>query len=115
MVTKNFRLNALANQYSAVLYDHLNTTNGGEHFVIETVPPIEVQIVGGVKGVRDLVDSYFLEALQQNYRLWEDAAIRLLEKCVTECGLTAYGAEIWQSMVTDMTSTLGGGYDYFCR
>lgn len=109
LVTKNFRLNALANQYAAVLYDHLSTTNGGKHFVIETVPPIEVQIVGEVKGVRDLVDGYFLEALQQNYRRWEDAAIRLLEKCVTEYGLTAPGAEIWQSMVADMMSTLGGG------
>jgi hypothetical protein len=109
LITKNFRLNSLANQYAAVLYDQLTTTNGREHFVIETTPPIEVQIVGEVKGVRDLVDSYFLEALQQNYRLWEDAAIRLLEKCVTEQGLTAYGAKIWQSMVADMTSTLGGG------
>ncbi|HBC7420858.1 TPA: hypothetical protein KEY88_003572 [Serratia marcescens] len=112
MITKNFRLNALANQYSAALYDHLTATSGGEHFVIATLnPPLTVEIVGGVKGIRQLVDSYFIEALQQNYGLWEAAAIRLLEKCVTEQGLTAYGAEIWQSMVADMASTIGGGHE----
>ena len=29
VITKNFRLNALANQYAAALYGHVTATSGG--------------------------------------------------------------------------------------
>ncbi|MDE9455403.1 hypothetical protein [Xenorhabdus bovienii] len=53
-----------------------------------------------------MVDSYALEALQQNYPAWEVIAINLMEKCVVNGYLTGYGREIWQSMISDMGDTL---------
>ena len=108
MITKNFRLNALANQYAAALYQHITTTSGG-HFMIDAASqPIRVEIAGGVKGVRDLIDGYALEALKEHYPQWESVGIGLLEKCVNAGGLTDTGREIWQSMTADMGATLGG-------
>ncbi|MEC3929138.1 hypothetical protein AAGG34_23670 [Citrobacter braakii] len=108
MITKNFRLNALANQYAAALYQHITTTSGG-HFMIDAASqPIRVEIVGGVKGVRDLIDGYALEALKEHYPQWESVGIGLLEKCVNAGGLTDTGREIWQSMTADMGATVGG-------
>lgn len=67
MITKNFRLNALANQYAAALYDHIKTTSGGDYFMIDADgEPVRVEIAGGVNGVRDLVDGYALEALKEH-------------------------------------------------
>ena len=109
MITKNFRLNALANQYAAALYQHITTTSGG-HFMIDAASqPIRVEIAGGVKGVRDLIDSYALEALKEHYPQWESVGIGLLEKCVNAGGLTDTGREIWQSMINDMGATVAGG------
>ncbi|CAH3437235.1 hypothetical protein AAF034_000020 [Salmonella enterica] len=108
MITKNFRLNALANQYAAALYQHITTTSGG-HFMIDAASqPIRVEIAGGVKGVRDLIDGYALEALKEHYPQWESVGIGLLEKCVNAGGLTDTGREIWQSMTADMGATVGG-------
>ncbi|HGU6602619.1 TPA: hypothetical protein ACQ29M_001988 [Klebsiella pneumoniae] len=108
MITKNFRLNALANQYAAALYQHITTTSGG-HFMIDAASqPIRVEIAGGVKGVRDLIDGYALEALKEHYPQWESVGIGLLEKCVNAGGLTDSGREIWQSMTADMGATVGG-------
>ena len=108
MITKNFRLNALANQYAAALYQHITTTSGG-HFMIDAASqPIRVEIAGGVKGVRDLIDGYELEALKEHYPQWESVGIGLLEKCVNAGGLTDTGREIWQSMTADMGATVGG-------
>ena len=108
MSTKNFRLNALANQYAAALYQHITTTSGG-HFMIDAASqPIRVEIAGGVKGVRDLIDGYALEALKEHYPQWESVGIGLLEKCVNAGGLTDTGREIWQSMTADMGATVGG-------
>ena len=93
MITKNFRLNALANQYAAALYQHITTTSGG-HFMIDAASqPIRVEIAGGVKGVRDLIDGYALEALKEHYPQWESVGIGLLEKCVNAGGLTDTGRE----------------------
>lgn len=109
MITKNFRLNALANQYAAALYDHIKTTSGGDYFMIDADgEPVRVEIAGGVNGVRDLVDGYALEALKEHYPQWESVGIGLLEKCVNACGLTDTGREIWQSMTADMGATVGG-------
>lgn len=109
MITKNFRLNALANQYAAALYDHIKTTSGGDYFMIDADgEPVRVEIAGGVNGVRDLVDGYALEALKEHYPQWESVGIGLLEKCVNAGGLTDSGREIWQSMTTDMGATVGG-------
>ena len=108
MITKNFRLNALANQYAAALYQHITSTSGG-HFMIDAASqPIRVEIAGGVKGVRDLIDGYALEALKEHYPQWESVGIGLLEKCVNAGGLTDTGREIWQSMTADMGATVGG-------
>lgn len=108
MITKNFRLNALANQYAAALYQHITTTSGG-HFMIDAASqPIRVEIAGGVKGVRDLIDGYALEALKEHYPQWESVGIGLLEKYVNAGGLTDTGREIWQSMTADMGATVGG-------
>ncbi|MCP9270501.1 hypothetical protein M5U04_21125 [Xenorhabdus sp. XENO-1] len=107
MITKNFRLNALANTYAAAIYHDVTTRNGGDHFTMQVgKTEINVAIVDGVKGIRDLVDSFALEALQQNYSAWEMIAVNLMEKCVVNGYLTGYGREIWQSMINDMGDTL---------
>ncbi|KLU16078.1 MULTISPECIES: hypothetical protein [Xenorhabdus] len=107
MITKNFRLNALANSYAAAIYHDVTTRNGGDHFTVQAgKTEINVAIVDGVKDIRELVDSYALEVLQQNYPAWEVIAINLMEKCVVNGYLTGYGREIWQSMINDMGDTL---------
>ncbi len=66
MITKNFRLNALANQFAAALYDHVSAASNAEHFMIDVDSmPVRVELVGGIKGMRDLVDGYALEALKE--------------------------------------------------
>jgi len=53
MITKNFRLNALANQYAAALYNHITATSHGDYFMIDAGGElVRVEIAGGVKGVR---------------------------------------------------------------
>ncbi|MCC8385965.1 hypothetical protein GPY51_22835 [Photorhabdus laumondii subsp. laumondii] len=107
MITKNFHLNALVNTYAAAIYHDMTTCNGGAHFTVQVgKTEINVAIVDGVKGVRQLVDSCALEVLQQNYPAWELIAIKLMEKCIVNDRLTGYGREIWQSMVKDMGDTL---------
>ncbi|CAM3596757.1 hypothetical protein [Klebsiella variicola] len=111
MITKNFRLNALANQYAAALYDHIAAISGGDYFLIDVGgEPVRVVILGGVKGVRDLIDGYALEALKQFYPQWETVGIELLSHCVTAAGLTGCGRDIWQSMVNDMSATMAGNH-----
>ncbi len=103
VITKNFRLNALANSYSAALYDHICQENGSPVFTINAgQSPIQVNIVGGVAGLRDLVDEFYLNALKKNYQGWEAAGIALMSKCLNGTSLTQTGLEIWQSMVNDM-------------
>lgn len=78
MITKNFRLNALANQYSAALYNHITATSGGDYFMIDAGgESVRVNILGGVKGMRDLVDGYALEAIKEHYQAaqWEAAKL----------------------------------------
>lgn len=111
MITKNFRLNALANQYAAALYDHITATNRGDYFMINAGgESVRVEIAGGVKGVRDLIDGYALEALKEHYLQWETIWIELLSRCVTADGLTGSGRETWQSMVNDMGATVAGNH-----
>ncbi|PHM23358.1 hypothetical protein [Xenorhabdus ehlersii] len=107
LITKNFRLNTLANDFSAAVYREVTHQNGGDHFTMQVgKTEINVAIVDGVNGIRQLVDSYTLEALQQNYPAWEVIAINLMEKCVINGYLTGYGREIWQSMINDMGEAL---------
>lgn len=110
IITKNFRLNALANQYAAAVHSHVIKQNGGEWFNVNAHSfPIRVNIVGGITGVRQLVDAYFLEALQLNYQGWEAAAIALFDKCLAkDKSLNHTGIEIWESMISDMGSTVAG-------
>ncbi|AIQ99023.1 hypothetical protein LG71_03475 [Pluralibacter gergoviae] len=112
MITKNFRLNALANQYAAALYNHITATSGGEFFTVDTGgESIRVNIVGGVRGVRDLIDGYALEALKEHYPAcrWESVGVTFLSRCVNAGGLTDTGIEIWDSMINDMGATVAGG------
>ncbi|MGL5969004.1 MAG: hypothetical protein ACRCZ6_17940 [Kluyvera sp.] len=107
LITQNFRLNALANEYAAALHNHISATSG-DHFMINANgQPIRVNIIGGVKGIRSLIDGYALEALKDNYPQWEKLGIQLLSKCVQDRELTPSGHEIWQSMVNDMGDTVG--------
>ncbi|EBZ2142414.1 hypothetical protein D8R48_18115 [Salmonella enterica subsp. enterica serovar Newport] len=109
VITQNFRLNSLANQYAAALYNHISATSG-DHFMINANgQPIQVNIVGGAQGVRDLINGYALEALRDNYpQQWETIGIQLLSKCVHGDVLTTHGRETWQSMVNDMSDTVAG-------
>ena len=110
MITKNFRLNALANKYASALYNHITSTSGGDYFMVHADDKaVRVEIVNGVKGVRSLIDSYTLAAMKVSYPQWETVGVELLERCVTNDGLTDVGREIWQSMVKDMGATVAGG------
>lgn len=103
LITKNFRLNALANSYSAALYDHICQENGSPAFTINAnSSPIKVEIVGGIAGLRELVDEFYLNALKKNYQGWEAMGLALMSKCLNGTVLTQSGLEIWQSMVNDM-------------
>ncbi|KMK44229.1 hypothetical protein [Pluralibacter gergoviae] len=112
MITKNFRLNALANQYAAALYNHVTSTSGGDYFMIDADgETVRVNILGGVKGMRDLVDGYALEAIKGHYSAgrWESVAVAYLTRCVKTDGLTDAGIEAWGSMCVDMGATVAGG------
>lgn len=107
LITKNFRLNALANQYATALYHRIKLANGGDWFTVQANgATIQVNIIGGIAGMRDIVDSYLLEALQQNYPRWENVGCALLGRCVNGITLTEQGSHIWQSMVNDMGDSL---------
>lgn len=110
LITKNFRLNALANQYSAAVYDHVTQQSGGDFFIVDSGGiPLRIDIVGGVSGVRGLVDAYYLEALKLNYPAWERLAIEVLTNCLKENNaVTDVGIKIWQNMGSDMGSTVAG-------
>lgn len=111
MITKNFKLNALANQFAAAVYERVTTVNDGDYFMIDAKGVmVRVDIIGGAKGVRDLVDGFVLEALKEAYPQWESIAIALLRKYVNSAGLTEHGREIWESVVGDMGATVGGDY-----
>lgn len=111
MITKNFRLNALANQYAAALYDHITATNGGDYFMIDANgEAVRVEVIGGIKGMRDLVDGYALEALKEHCPAaqWESIGIAYLSRCVDAEGVTDEGVSAWTSMTADMGATVGG-------
>ncbi|RVU76604.1 hypothetical protein [Pantoea dispersa] len=113
MLTKNFRLNALANSYAAALYEHIKLKNGGDYFMTTVNGgPLKVEIVGGPTGVRQLIDAYFLEALKESYQGWEAVAMVLLDKCLLNGkSITSNGISLWESMVSDMGSTVGGNWN----
>ena len=110
MITKNFQLNALANQFAAAVYDSVRQQNGGDWFTMTVgSTSIEVAITDGVKGIRELVNSYLLAPLKDDLPKWESMGITLIKKCVNKRGLTAIGVEMWQSMINDMGDSLNEG------
>jgi len=112
MITKNLRLNALANQYATALYNRITATSYGEYFMLDAGgEPVRVEVVNGIQGIRPLVDSYLLEPLKGTGPLWEHSSITLLSKCVNGTELTGKGWDIWQSMVSDMGDSLAGGFN----
>lgn len=107
IMTKNFRLNALANQFAAAIYNHIREQNGGAWFPMNVNGQrIEVAITDGSTGIRLLVDSYLLEPLKQEYPHWEQLASKLLNLCLEGNEPTERGKDIWQSMINDMSATL---------
>lgn len=113
MLTKNFKVNSLANSYAAAIYHDVTTRNGGDWFLINAGDDtIKVAIIDGVKGIRELVDSYLLEALQQQYPSWEFVASHVLKKCASNGSITEYGREVWQSMMKDMGNTIAAQGEY---
>lgn len=110
VLTKNFRLNALANSYAAALYHHVKAKNGGDYFYTTVHgKPLKVNIVGGIAGMRQLVDGYLLEALKVNYQGWEALGLATLCKCLSDGdSLTPKGISFWESMVSDMGVTVEG-------
>lgn len=111
MITKNFRLNALANQYAAALYNHITSATGGDYFMIDAGgEPVRVEVVGGIKGMRELVDGYALEAIKEHYPAlqWESIGIAYLSRCVDAEGITENGIQAWNNMTSDMGATVGG-------
>lgn len=115
IIQKNFRLNSLANQYAAALHNHITATSGGEFFTLDIGgEALHVNIVDGVRGIRELVDGYLLEALQLNYSNWEAVGTGLLSKCSNGDELTPLGLDMWRSLCGDMASTIenqGGGFN----
>ncbi len=110
MITKNFRLNALANQYAAALYNHITATSHGDYFMIDAGGElVRVESAGGERRPRPH-RRHALEALKEHYPQWESVGIELLSRCVTAAGLTGRGREIWQSMVNDMGATVAGNH-----
>lgn len=110
MMTKNFRLNALANQFAAAVYDSVRQQSGGDWFPMTIGRArIEVAITDGVKGIRELVDSFALAPLKEDYPQWESMGIVLMTKCVTKHGLTEFGREFWGNMLADMAESLDAG------
>ncbi|EPG2864918.1 hypothetical protein QEG60_003408 [Pluralibacter gergoviae] len=114
MITKNFRLNALANQYAAALYNHITATSGGEFFTVDAAGvTVHVKIIRGIKGVRQLIDATYLQVARDSGPGWERIAIHGLSKCVNDSGLTDEGRNLWQGMVNDMGAAVanhGGGF-----
>lgn len=104
LITKNFQLNSLANAYAAALYEYVRQQNGGDHFMVnEENSPIQVIIIDGVKGMRELVDSCYLGALKDNFQGWEAVGIATISQFVTDgTTLTPAGLDTWRSMVADM-------------
>lgn len=114
IITKNFRLNALANQYSAAIYNHVRQHNGGDWFpMIVKDQRIEVAIADGAAGIRVLVDSYLLEPLKQEYPRWEELANKLLTLCMDGNEPSEQGKNIWQSMINDMSASLSNSEGSF--
>ncbi|BCQ40937.1 hypothetical protein ERHA54_35400 [Erwinia rhapontici] len=110
LVTKNFQLNSLANTYAAALYEYVRQQNGGDHFVVNAdTNPVQVNIIDGVKGMRDLVDSYYLEALKVSYQGWEALGIATISKFMVDgTALTPRGIKVWASMVADIGEAIEG-------
>ncbi|WP_269933927.1 hypothetical protein [Serratia liquefaciens] len=101
--TKNFRLNALANQFSTAIFNLIRQQNGGDWFTVDADgTEIHVAVIGGVSGMRELVDASFLAALKDIAPQWESVAIKWLAQCVVDGELTERGVELWTSMRADM-------------
>jgi len=109
-ITQNFQLNSLANQFSSLVYQNVKQENGGDWFMLDADgEPIRINIIGGAKGMRDIVDAFALQPIKDSYPQWESVGISLMKKCLDSGSLTKCGREIWQSMVNDMGGTVAGG------
>ncbi|MHA6305682.1 hypothetical protein ACX3SV_01010 [Hafnia paralvei] len=107
LITKNFRLNALANLFSTAIFDLIRQQNGGDWFTVNADgQDIHVEVIGGVRGIRELVDACFLAALKDIGPQWEGIAIKWLSQCVIDGELSERGSELWTSMRADMSDSV---------
>ena len=114
LITKNFRLNALANQFSAAIFDLIRQQSNGDWFTVDADgQEIHVEVIGGVSGIRELVDVCFLSALKDMGPQWEGVAIQCLAQCMDNGELSERGIGIWTSMQADMGESVakrGGAF-----
>ncbi|MFV8992772.1 hypothetical protein ABQ381_22330 [Serratia fonticola] len=103
LITNNPRLNALANQYAVAVHRHVMQQNKGGQFDFGMNGQASyVAIMGGVPGIRDLVDSYLLGALKLNCPQLDLLVIQMISKCLDDDNLTPRGLAVWQFIKKDM-------------
>ena len=115
LITKHPRLNALANQYAVAVHRYVIQQNKGGQFDFGMDgEALYVAIMGGVPGIRDLVDSYLLDALKLNCPQLDLLVIQMISKCLDDGNLTPRGLVVWQCIKKDMYATVlgnGGRHD----
>ena len=66
-------------------------------------------------GIRDLVDSYLLDALKLNCPQLDLLIIQMISKCLDDGNLTQRGLAVWQCIKKDMYATVLGNGDGMMR
>ncbi|MFV8870211.1 hypothetical protein [Serratia fonticola] len=103
LITNSPRLNALANQYAVAVHRHVMQQNKGGKFDFGMDGQASyVAIMGGVSGIRDLVDSYLLVALRLNCPQLDLLVIQMISKCLDNDNLTPRGLVVWQCIKKEM-------------
>jgi hypothetical protein len=101
------RISVLANRLAMAIYRHNQLENGRDFVPLNAGGQrIMMEIIGGVEGIRPLVDSYLIDAVKENYPHWQSVAILLISACLDGEQLSAHGVEVWQGMINDMGSTI---------
>lgn len=97
-------MNAIANLYAIQLFDVISATTGKEpHFYIDIGGESCRMDVDNVKAMREILDSTLIEPLLEEST--EPAAL-FLAKCVGRNEPTAFGYDIWFSVLRKIGSTL---------
>lgn len=111
-MTDDIRIQSLAGTFSQAAYNHVRQQNGGDWLTLNIGGvQVEAAIIDGGAGIRELVNTYFIEALEKNYPHWVSLAIAIFQRCLAGSRLSPYGVEIWDSMIEDMCDSLYGGFN----